>query len=162
MQYLKSLAGNDEANKNMKAFSNAFAPATTVAEQVAALVEEIDAAVLLAGPDGTVLRTHSWAKFGGTQSRASATVACLIGTGPRANVVIVDCSRAVVATIVSIPREIDIASCVTVKDLEDLATRVMVATAAPTPATTNLTVLLTSPTAAAPTSTLATPTPRTT
>ncbi len=58
-QYLKSLAGNDEANKNMKAFSNAFAPATTVAEQVATLVEEIDAAVLLAGPDGTVLRTHS-------------------------------------------------------------------------------------------------------
>ncbi len=50
----------------MKAFSDAFAPATTVAKQVAALVEEIDATVLLAGPDGTVLRTHSWAKFGGT------------------------------------------------------------------------------------------------
>ena len=65
-QHLKSLAGNDEANKNMKAFSDAFAPATTVAERVAALVEEINAAVLLAGPDGTVLRTHSWAKFGGT------------------------------------------------------------------------------------------------
>ncbi len=89
-------------------------------------------------------------------------MACLIGTGPRANVVIVDCSRAVVATIVSIPREIDIASCVTVKDLEDLATRAMVAAAAPTPATTNLTATLTSPTAAAPTSTMATPTPRTT
>ena len=58
-QHLKSLAGNDKANKNMKAFSDAFAPATTVAKQVAALVEEIDAAVLLAGPDGTFLRTHS-------------------------------------------------------------------------------------------------------
>ncbi len=162
MQHLKSLVENDEANKNMKAFSDAFAPAMTVAERVATLVEEINAAVLLAGPDGTVLRTHSWAKFGGTQSRASATVACLIGTGPRANVVIVDCSRAVIATIVLIPREIDIASCVMVKDLEDLATRAMVATAAPTPATTNLTATLTSPTAAAPTSTLATPTPRTT
>ena len=49
----------------MKAFSEAFAPATTVAERVATLVKEIDAAVLLARPDGTVLRTHSWAKFGG-------------------------------------------------------------------------------------------------
>jgi hypothetical protein len=38
-QHLKSLAGNDEANKNMKAFSDAFAPSTTVAERVAALVE---------------------------------------------------------------------------------------------------------------------------
>ncbi len=161
MQHLKSLAGNDEANKNMKAFSDAFAPATTVAEQVAALVEEINAAVLLAGPDSTVLRTHSWAKFGGTRSRMSATMACLIGTGPRANVVIVDCSRAVVATIVLIPKEIDIANCVTVKDLEDLATRAMMVTAAPTPATTNLTAMLTSPTAAAPTSTSATPMPRT-
>jgi hypothetical protein len=35
----------------MKAFSEALAPTTTVAEQIAMLVEEIDAAVLLAGPD---------------------------------------------------------------------------------------------------------------
>ena len=65
-QHLKSRAGNKETNKNTKAFSKAFAPATTVAERVAALVEKIDAAVLLVGPDGTVLRTHSWTKFGGT------------------------------------------------------------------------------------------------
>jgi hypothetical protein len=50
----------------MKAFPDAFAPAMTVAEQVTALVEEINAAVLFAGLDGTVLRTYSWAKFGGT------------------------------------------------------------------------------------------------
>ena len=68
-QHLKSQAGSEEANKNMKAFSEAFAPTTTVAERVAVLVEEINAAALLAGPDGTVLRTHSWTKFGGTQSR---------------------------------------------------------------------------------------------
>ena len=65
-QHLKSQAGSEEANKNMKAFSEAFAPATTVAKRVAALVKEIDTAALLAGPDGTVLRTHSWTKFGGT------------------------------------------------------------------------------------------------
>ena len=65
-QHLKSQAGNEEANKNMKAFSEAFAPTTTLAERVTALVEEIDAAALLAGLDGTVLRTHSWTKFGGT------------------------------------------------------------------------------------------------
>ena len=31
-QHLKSWVGNKEANKNMKAFSKAFAPATTVAK----------------------------------------------------------------------------------------------------------------------------------
>ena len=92
-QHLRSQAGGEEANKNMKAFTEAFAPTTTLAERVTALVEEIDAAALLAGPDGAVLRTHSWTKFGGTRSRANTTVACLIGTGPRANVVIVDCNR---------------------------------------------------------------------
>jgi hypothetical protein len=161
-QHLKSQSGNEEANKNMKAFSEAFAPATTVAERITALVEEIDAAVLLAGPDGTVLRTHSWTKFGGTRSRASATVACLVGTGSRANVVIVDCSRAVVTTIVSIPCEIDIAGCVAVQDLEDLAIRAMVATATPAPAAANPTATPTPPTAATPTSTPASPTTRTT
>ena len=50
VQHLKSQAGNEEANKNMNAFSESFAPTTTVAERVATLVEEIDAAVLLAGP----------------------------------------------------------------------------------------------------------------
>ena len=149
-QHLKSRAGDDEANKNMKAFSEEFAPATTVAERVAALVEEINAAVLLAGPDGTVLRTHSWAKFGGTRLCASAAVACLVGTGPRANMVIVDCSHAVVATIVSILSEIDIASCVAVQDLEDLAIRAMVATGTPAPAAANPTAKPTVPPAAAP------------
>jgi hypothetical protein len=62
-QELKSLAGNNKANKNMKAFSEALAPTTTVAEPTATLVKEINAAVLLAGPDSTVLRTQSWAKF---------------------------------------------------------------------------------------------------
>ena len=152
-QHLKSRAGNEEANKNMKAFSKAFVPATTVAERVAVLVEEIDSAVLLAGPDGTVLRTHSWTKFGGTRSRASATVACLVGTGPHANIVIVDCSRAVVATIVSIPSETDIAGCVAVQDLEDLAIRAMVSTATPAPVAANPTATPTPPATATPTMT---------
>ena len=161
MQHLKSWVGNKEANKNMKAFSKDFAPATTVAKQVAALVEEIDAAVLLAGPDGTILRTHSWTKFGGTRSCASATLACLVGTGPGANVVIVDCSRAVVVTSVSIPSEIDITGCVTVQDLEDLAIRAMVATITPAPVAANPTTTPTPPTTATPTSTPA-PTSRNT
>ncbi len=38
----------------MKAFTNAFAPATTLAKRVYALVEEVDAAVLLVGPGGMV------------------------------------------------------------------------------------------------------------
>jgi hypothetical protein len=64
-QHLNSLAGNDEANKNMMAFTEALAPSTTTSEQLNSLVEEVDAAVLLVGPNNSIQRTHSWAKFGG-------------------------------------------------------------------------------------------------
>jgi hypothetical protein len=52
-QHFRSIARNDKANKNMKAFSNAFAPTTTLAERVNALVEEVDVAVLLIGLIGS-------------------------------------------------------------------------------------------------------------
>jgi hypothetical protein len=65
-QHLNSLAGNDEANKNMMAFTEALALFRTTSKQLNSLVEEIDAAVLLVGPNNSIQRTHSWAKFGGT------------------------------------------------------------------------------------------------
>jgi hypothetical protein len=54
-QHFRSISGNNKANKSMKAFSDAFAPATTLAERVNALIEEVDVAVLLVGPSGMVL-----------------------------------------------------------------------------------------------------------
>ena len=42
-QHFRSIVGNDDANKNMKAFTDAFAPAMTLAKRVKALVKEVDA-----------------------------------------------------------------------------------------------------------------------
>ena len=64
-----SPAGNDEANKNMKAFSEAFTPATTVSERETP------------GWSKMSMRPCFSLKFGGTQSRTSFTIACLVGTG---------------------------------------------------------------------------------
>jgi hypothetical protein len=49
-QHLKNLAGNDDANKNMKAFADALASSTTIRERLNALVKEVNAAVILMGP----------------------------------------------------------------------------------------------------------------
>jgi hypothetical protein len=49
-QHLKYLSRNNDANKNMKAFTDALAPSTTTSKRLNALVEEVDAAVLLVGP----------------------------------------------------------------------------------------------------------------
>ncbi len=39
-QHLNSLAGNNEANKNMMVFTEALAPSTTTSKQLNLLVEE--------------------------------------------------------------------------------------------------------------------------
>jgi hypothetical protein len=58
-QHLKSLAGNDKANKNIKAFTVALAPSKTTTKQLNALVQEVDAAILLMGLKNLDHRTHS-------------------------------------------------------------------------------------------------------
>ncbi len=64
-QHLKSLARNDKANKNMMAFMEALTPSRTISKQINALVEEVDAAVLLVGPNNLIQRTHSWPSLAG-------------------------------------------------------------------------------------------------
>ena len=54
-QHLKNLAGIDEANSNMMVFTNALTPTTTLNQRINALTREINTAVLLAGPNNTIL-----------------------------------------------------------------------------------------------------------
>jgi hypothetical protein len=89
-EHLKNLGGNEDANKHMKAFTNALAPLKTIPEQVNALVEDVDAGILLIGSKNSILRTHSWKRFGGTRSRPDYNIFCLIRTGPIGQGVSVD------------------------------------------------------------------------
>jgi hypothetical protein len=120
-QHLNSLAGNNEANKNMTAFMEALAPSTTTSKQLNSLVEEVDAAVLLVGPNNLIHRTHSWAKFGGTQSHPITLIVCLIGMGPRADAITVDHKQAVALTTTSIPSSTEITNCKTIDDFVNLS-----------------------------------------
>jgi hypothetical protein len=58
-QQLKSFAGNNKANKNIKAFTNVLAPSKTTIKRLNKLVKEDDAAILLVGPKNSVQRTHN-------------------------------------------------------------------------------------------------------
>jgi hypothetical protein len=89
-QHFRSITVNNEANKNMRAFTDAFAPTKTLAKRVNTLVKEVDSAVFLVGMSGTVLQTHSWLKFGGTHFCPNFFIASLIGMGPRASAVIMN------------------------------------------------------------------------
>jgi hypothetical protein len=105
----------------MMAFTEALAPSTTTSKWLNSLVEEVDDAVLLVGPNNSIQRTHSWAKFGGTQSRPNTSIVCLIGTGPRAHAVTVDHKQGVALTTTSIPSFTGIANCKTIDDFVNLS-----------------------------------------
>ncbi len=78
-QHLAGIAGNDDANKNMRAFTEALALSKTTTEQQNTLVEEVDVTVLLMVSKKLVQQTHSWTKFRGTQSRPKITIAASLG-----------------------------------------------------------------------------------
>ncbi len=105
----------------MKAFTDTFAPDTMLAKRVNTLVKEVDAAVLLVGPGGTVLRTHSWAKFGGTRSHPNFIVGSLIGICPRASTVVINHGAAIASLTVTIPVATEITNCGTIEELLALA-----------------------------------------
>jgi hypothetical protein len=122
-QHFRSITVNDDANKNMRVFTNAFAPATTLAKRVNALAEEVDLVVFLVRTSGTVLQTHSWSKFGGMRSCPNFIITSLIGMGPRASAVIINHGAAVTSLTVTIPAATKIANCKSIEELVALASR---------------------------------------
>ncbi len=120
-QHFRSIVGNNDANKNMKAFTDAFAPATMLAKRVNTHVKEVDAAVLLVGPGDTVLQMHSWAKFGRMCSCPNFIVGSLIKMGPRASAVVINHGTAIASLTVTILAATEIANCRTIEELVVLA-----------------------------------------
>ncbi len=123
-KHLKNLAGSNDTNKNMKAFTDALAPSKSIPSQIDALVEDIDAGILLVGPQNSILQTHSWKRFGRTRSRPDYDIFCLIGTGPIRQGVTVDIIGATSANQVSIPSAMEISNCRTILNFEGLGINV--------------------------------------
>jgi hypothetical protein len=123
-EHLKNLAGSDNTNKNMKAFTDALAPSKSIPSQIDALVKDINAGILLVSPKNSILQTHSWKRFGRTRSRPDYDIYCLIGTGPIGQGVTVDIIGATSANQVSIPSATEISNCRTILDFEGLGINV--------------------------------------
>jgi hypothetical protein len=101
------------------------------------------------GPKNSIQQTHSWAKFGRTQSRPDFSIICLIRTGPQANAVTVDHNQAVVAATIAIPLATEISNCKTNYDFENLGINVSVPLAPTAAAATTATLPTASSKAAA-------------
>jgi hypothetical protein len=123
-EHLKNLGGNKDTNKHMKAFTNALTLLKTIPARVNALVKDVDAGILLVGPKNSILRTHSWKRFGGTRSRPDYNIFCLIETGPIGQGVSVDIVSITSAYPISIVSATEISNRRTVLDFEGLGINV--------------------------------------
>ncbi len=123
-EHLKNLGGNEDANKHMKAFTKSLAPSKTIPEQVNALVKDVDAGILLVGPQNSILQTHSLKRFGGMRSRPDYDIFCLIGIGPIGQGVSVDTVSVTSAYPISIVSATEISNCRTILDFEGLGINV--------------------------------------
>ena len=119
-EHLKNFAGSKDANKNMKAYTDALPSSKTILEMVDALVEDAHAGILLVGPKNSILQIHSWKKIGGTRTRPDYGVWCMIGSGPTGQGVEVDITFVTSASPVSIASATEIANCRTILDFEGL------------------------------------------
>ena len=89
-QYLHSLPGDDEGNKNMVNFTKYCT--NVVASKISKLrdfVEDEDV-IFLGNIKGNINLFHSPTNFGGTRARTTKKVACLLGLGPKATAVLLN------------------------------------------------------------------------
>ena len=94
-QHFISLPGNEQGNKNMEAFGEAMSSENSDEARVKSLTEEVDTVILIADENREVTVIHSPKNHGGTRTRPTNKVSCLIGTGPQATCVILNEKQAI-------------------------------------------------------------------
>ena len=79
-QFYESLPGDDEGNRNMVSFSEFCSNASSDKTKLRDLVEDVDT-VFVGSMNGKIIIMHSPTNFGGTRSRKTNKLACLMGLG---------------------------------------------------------------------------------
>ena len=108
---------NDEGNRNLLSFSDILGAGISNDEKLKQLVEEIDTVILAADANKNVLTLHSPKNFGGTRSRPTNKVVCMIGLGVQGQYVSIDLNSALANHRIAIPSCDDLANCTKAEDV---------------------------------------------
>ena len=125
-QYFISLPGNEQGNQNMEAFGEAMSSENSDDARVKSLTEEVDTVILIANENREVVVIHSPKNHGGTRTRPTNKVSCLIGTGPQATCVIRNKKQAVADCNIMTPDLDDLRGCTSKEDVVALQPSVQV------------------------------------
>jgi hypothetical protein len=113
---------NDEGNKNLQSFSDILSAGLLEELKLKQLVEEIDTVILAADANKNILILHSPKNFGGTRSRPSNKVICMIGLGNQGTYISINLNSALADHCIAIPSFSDLADCKMAEDNANLPT----------------------------------------
>ena len=87
-QHFSNLASNEEGDRNMAAFGLALAAGNNTQAKINSLTEDIDTVLIIADDEGCIQALHGPRNFGGTRTRKTNKVGCLVGLGSQATPVL--------------------------------------------------------------------------
>jgi hypothetical protein len=111
---------NEDGNRNLNSFSDILGAGTSDKEKLRSLVEEIDTVILAADAYKNIMILHNPKNFGGTRSRPTNKVACLIGLGNQASYVNVDLKSALADCQIIVPSITELSDCETAQDIANI------------------------------------------
>ena len=78
-QHFSNLALNEEGNRNMAAFGLVLAAGNNTQNKLNSLTKDIATVLLIADDERRIQALHSSRNFGGTRTRKTNKVGCLVG-----------------------------------------------------------------------------------
>jgi hypothetical protein len=113
---------NCEGNRHLQSFSDILSAGLLEERKLKQLVEEIYIVILAADANKNILILHSPKNFGGTRSRPSNKVVCMIGLGNQGTYISINLNSAFADHCIAIPCFSELADCTTAEDVANLPT----------------------------------------
>ena len=106
----------------MKAFSNSMGSSRSIGERMNALTEEVDTVVLIVDENKNIAVVHSPKNPGGTRTRPTHKISCMVGIGPKATCVVLSEDQAVLECNIKTPALNVLKACTSKADVKALPT----------------------------------------
>jgi hypothetical protein len=120
-----AFGSSNVANANMALFDNAMDGQKSKSEKINDLIEEEDTMALVTGRDGKIKALHGFKKLGGTRTRPDMKLVCLLGSGARANGIVINTDKITKSKEITLPRADFLWECSTINELANVKNKMV-------------------------------------
>ena len=119
-QFYLSLPGNEQGNKNMGSFSLSMSSSQSADARMNSLTEDVDTVIFIADENKKVAVIHSPKNHGGTRTRPTNKISCLVGLGPQAACVVLNETQALFDCNIRTPTLDELEECTSSEEVKAL------------------------------------------